>query len=84
MERTRTTLTVDERLLRAARIEAARDGRRLYEVIEDALRARYDLRAARDRVRRPDAPDVSEEDAMRLAVDASREVRAEEAARRAG
>jgi hypothetical protein len=84
MERTRTTLTVDERLLRAARIEAARDGRRMYEVIEDALRARYDVRAARDRVRRPDAAEVSDEDAMRLAVEAAREVRTENATRRAG
>jgi hypothetical protein len=69
--------TVDEWLLRAARVEAAREGRRVYEVIEDALRARYDLRAARDRARRAGAPelDEDEDEAMALAVEAVREVR---------
>ncbi|MGH8776028.1 MAG: hypothetical protein ACRDWI_12955 [Jiangellaceae bacterium] len=84
MRRTRTTLTVDEPLLRAARIEAAREGRRVYEVIEDALRDRYDLRAALDRVRRADAPEIEEKAAMELAVGVVGEIREGDAARHAG
>ena len=73
MRRTRTTLTVDERLLRAARIEAAREGKRVYEVIEEALRDRYDLRAGLGKVRRADAPALGEDEAMDLAVAVTRE-----------
>jgi hypothetical protein len=36
--KTRTTLTVDEDVLRAVRIKAARTGRRDSEVIEESLR----------------------------------------------
>lgn len=38
MAKTRTTLTVDEDVLRAVRIKAARTGKRDSEVIEEALR----------------------------------------------
>jgi gamma-glutamyl:cysteine ligase YbdK (ATP-grasp superfamily) len=38
MAKMRTTLTVDEEVLRAVRIRAARTGKRDSEVIEDALR----------------------------------------------
>jgi hypothetical protein len=38
MAKTRTTLTVDEEVLRAVRIEAARTGKRDSEVIEESLR----------------------------------------------
>ena len=38
MSKTRTTLTVDEEVLRAVRIKAARTGKRDSEVIEEALR----------------------------------------------
>jgi gamma-glutamyl:cysteine ligase YbdK (ATP-grasp superfamily) len=38
MGKTRTTLTVDEDVLRAVRIKAARTGKRDSEVIEDSLR----------------------------------------------
>ncbi len=38
MAKTRTTLTVDEKVLRAVRIKAARTGKRDSEVIEEALR----------------------------------------------
>lgn len=84
MTRTRTTLTVDERLLRAARVEAARQGRRVYEVIEDALRDRYDLRAARDNARRPDAPVLDDDAAMVVATGELQAMRAERSARLAG
>ena len=77
-------MTVDERLLRAARIEAAREGRRVYEVIEEALRDRYDLRRALGRIHRPDAPELSDEEAMDLAIEAVKATRAEGSAKRAG
>jgi hypothetical protein len=38
MGKTRTTLTVDEEVLRAVRIKAARTGKRDSEVIEESLR----------------------------------------------
>lgn len=38
MAKTRTTLTIDEEVLRAVRIRAARTGKRDSEVIEDSLR----------------------------------------------
>jgi gamma-glutamyl:cysteine ligase YbdK (ATP-grasp superfamily) len=38
MAKTRTTLTVDEEVLRAVRIKAARTGKRDSEVIEESLR----------------------------------------------
>lgn len=38
MAKARTTLTVDEEVLRAVRIKAARTGRRDSEVIEESLR----------------------------------------------
>ena len=38
MSKVRTTLTIDEDVLRAVRVRAARLGRRDSEVIEDALR----------------------------------------------
>lgn len=38
MSKTRTTLTVDEEVLRAVRIKAARTGKRDSEVIEESLR----------------------------------------------
>src|SRR6266545_791065 len=38
MSKTRTTVTLDERVLRAVRVKAARTGRRDSDVIEEALR----------------------------------------------
>lgn len=81
MTRTRVTLTVDQRLVRAARIEAVREGKHVYEVIEEALRDRYDLRLAMERVHCADATELSDEDAMSLAVREQKAVRAEAAAR---
>jgi hypothetical protein len=50
MSRTRTTLSIDQEVLRAARIAAARAGKRDSELVEDALRAYLGL-AVVDRVR---------------------------------
>jgi gamma-glutamyl:cysteine ligase YbdK (ATP-grasp superfamily) len=45
MAKTRTTLTVDEEVLRAVRIKAARTGRRDSQVIEESLRRDLGLNA---------------------------------------
>ena len=43
MPKARTTVTLDERVLRAVRIKAARTGRRDSDVIEEALRRELGL-----------------------------------------
>jgi hypothetical protein len=63
----RTTLTIDEDVLRAVRVRAARSGKRDSEVIEDAVRRQLGL----DLLRRIWATaDLTEDDAMALAVEA--------------
>jgi hypothetical protein len=68
----RTTITVDERVLRAVRVKAARTGRRDSEVIEDALRRDLGLELL-DRVWA--SADHDEDDALRLGVEAQHETR---------
>jgi hypothetical protein len=68
----RTTITLDERVLRAVRVKAARSGRRDSDVIEEALRRDLGL----DLLERAwDAADLTEEEAVRLAVEAQHESR---------
>ena len=50
ISRVRTTLSIDDQVLRAARIAAARSGKRDSELVEDALRAYLGLVVV-DRVR---------------------------------
>lgn len=65
-------MTLDERVLRAVRVKAARTGRRDSDVIEEALRRDLGL----DLVERLwEAADLPEEDALRLAVEAQHEAR---------
>ncbi len=45
MPKTRTTVTLDQEVIRAVKIEAARSGRRDSEVIEDSLRRNLGLDA---------------------------------------
>ena len=72
MPKSRTTVTLDERVLRAVRIRAARTGRRDSEVIEAALRRDLGL----DLLERIWASaDLDEEEATRLAVEAQHESR---------
>jgi hypothetical protein len=72
MPKTRTTVTLDERVLRAVRIRAARTGRRDSEVIEEALRRDLGL----DLLERIWASaELEEDEAMRLAVEAQHESR---------
>jgi Ribbon-helix-helix protein, copG family len=72
MPKARTTFTLDEHVLRAVRIKAARTGRRDSEVIEEALRRDLGL----DVLERIWASaDLDEDEAMRLAVEAQHESR---------
>ena len=72
MAKIRTTLTIDEQVLRAVKVRAARLGRGDSEVIEDALRRElgFDLL---ERLWQKD--DVSEDDAIALAVEAQHKTR---------
>lgn len=84
MARKKTTVYIDEALLRAAKVEAARSGRREYEVFEEALREHLSLAGAVGRVwagiRPGEAP--SDEEAARIATEELAAVRAERSTRR--
>ncbi len=72
MPKTRTTLTIDEEVLRAVKVRAARTGKGDSEVIEEALRRDLGL----DLLERVWARNrLSEDEAMALAVEAQRAVR---------
>ena len=72
MPKTRTTLTIDQELLRAVKIRAARTGKEDSAVIEEALR-RY---LGRDLLERLWAcNDLPEEEAMKVAIRAQHETR---------
>jgi hypothetical protein len=72
MPKLRTTVTLDERVLRAVRVKAARTGRRDSDVIEEALRRDLGL----DVLERAWAgADLTEDDALRLAVEAQHKTR---------
>lgn len=72
MAKVRTTLTIDEQVLRAVKVRAARLGRGDSEVIEDALRRElgFDLL---ERIWQKD--ELGEEDAVALAVEAQHKTR---------
>lgn len=72
MPKLRTTVTLDERVLRGVRIKAARTGKRDSEVIEEALRRDLGLELLE---RLWANADLSEEQATRLAVEAQHEAR---------
>lgn len=75
----KVTLYVDEGVLRAARVRAARTDKRDSEVVEDALRSYLGF----DVVQRVWArSDLGEEEAMRLAVEETRAVRDQKRAAR--
>ena len=73
MAKTRTTLTIDEDILRAVKVRAARTGKGDGEVIEDALRRMlgFDLL---ERIWAKNG-DLSEAEAMDLAVEAQHATR---------
>lgn len=68
MPKVRTTLTIDEDVLRAVKVRAARTGRGDSEVIEEALRRELGLDLFERVWARND--DLSEDDAMALALEA--------------
>ena len=72
MGKTRTTLTVDESVLRAVKVRAARTGRGDSEVIEESLRRDLGLDLLERMWERGDLP---EHDAIELAVEAQHETR---------
>jgi hypothetical protein len=86
MSRKKTTVYIDESLLRAAKVAAARAGKHEYEVFEEALRRHLGLAEVVDRVwsgiGARQAP--SEKEAARIAAEEIAAARAERADRRAG
>lgn len=72
MSKTRTTVTLDDEVLRAVKVRAARTGKRDSEVIEEALRRELGLDLL-DRVW--ERNDLSEEEATALAIEAQHESR---------
>lgn len=72
MRKARTTVSLDEGVLRAVRIKAARTGRRDSEVIEEALRRDLGI----DLLERIwDSADLGEDEAIRIAVEAQHQSR---------
>lgn len=72
MPKTRTTLTIDEDVLRAIKVRAARTGKGESEVIESAIRRDLGLDLM-DRLWARN--DLSEQEAMDLAIDAQKAAR---------
>lgn len=72
--RTKATVYLDPEVLRAARIRAARTGKRDSDVVEDALREYLGL-AVIDRIR--SRSDLDPDEALALAYDELRKVRRE-------
>lgn len=72
MAKARTTLTIDEAVLRAVRLRAASTGRGDSEVIEDALRRELGLDFLEQMWEKAS---LSEDDASSLAVEAQHESR---------
>lgn len=72
MAKVRTTLTIDEEVLRAVKVRAARTGKGDSEVIEEALRRELGLDLLERLWQRED---VGEEEALALAVEAQHKTR---------
>lgn len=72
MTKTRTTLTIDEEVLKAVKVRAARTGKGESEVIEEAVRRDLGL----DLMERLwSRNDMSEDEAMKLALEAQGDAR---------
>ena len=72
MTKTRTTLTIDEDVLKAVKVRAARTGKGESEVIEDAVRRDLGLDLMERLWARNDMP---EDEAMELALEAQQAAR---------
>jgi len=66
MTRKKTTVYLEEDVLRSARVMAARTGKKDYEVFEEALRSYLGMEAVE---RAWASADLTEEEALGLAVD---------------
>lgn len=77
---------IDETLLRAAKVAAARSGKREYEVFEESLRKHLGLADAVERIWAGISPEEApgEEEAARVAAEELAAVRAERSTGRAG
>lgn len=75
MPKVRTTLTIDEDVLRSVRVRAARSGRGDSEVIEEAVRRGLELDVFE---RLWERNDLSEDEAMELALEAQAAARSRE------
>jgi hypothetical protein len=85
MSRKKTTVYVEEDLLRAAKVLAARTGKKEYEVFEEALKQYlgFDvLERVHERLDREGLA-LSEEESLKLAYEELHAMRAEERERRA-
>ena len=74
MAKTRTTLTIEEDVLRAVKVRAARSGGGESKVIEDAVRKDLGLDLL---ARLWERSDLTEDEAMALALEAQKEARRE-------
>ena len=72
MPKSRTTLTIDEAVLRAVKVRAAQSGKGDSEVIEEALRRDLGFELLE---RLWAKGDMAEDDSMELALEAQRAVR---------
>ncbi len=84
--RKKTTVYIDETLLRAAKVAAARSGKHEYQVFEEALREHLGLGGALARIWAGIPPDAapSEEEAAQIAAEEIAAMRAERSPARAG
>ncbi len=72
MAKVRTTLTIDDEVLRAVKHRAARGGKRESEVIEEALRRDLGVNLLDELWSRSE---MSEKDASKLAIEAQHQTR---------
>lgn len=83
--RKKTTVYIEEALLRAAKVAAAREGKREYEVFEEALRRHLGLAGVVERIWAGISPEQapSEEEAARISREELAAARTDRAARKA-
>ena len=77
VQKTRATYSLDDSVLRATRIAAARQGKRESEIVEEALRGYLGL-GVLEEVWAQNPGDMSADEALTLAVDEQRDARAGE------
>jgi hypothetical protein len=80
MARVKTTTYIDERLRRAAKAAAVRSGVKEYEIYEEALRKLLGWDVLNDLLARHS--DLTEEEAMRIAIEEVHQAREKRAAGR--